>query len=202
MIRLGVTGGIGSGKSTLARSLERIGQGVVLDADEISRQSTAPGGVAIAAITRSCGSEFIASDGGLNRTVARQRAFSDPSFRQILEAIIHPIVRAEIERIEAECKTRSVPLLIYDIPLLVESGQWRNRLDQILVVDCSEATQVQRVQSRNKMQENQVRAIMGMQASRTQRLACADIVVCNDGISLLDFEKECQQVSTILRCRN
>lgn len=202
MIRLGITGGIGSGKSTVSQCLERLCQGVTLDADAISRQSTAPGGLAIPALIQTCGAEFIAQDGGINRAAVRQRAFSDPMFRQTLEAIVHPIVHTEIARIEMECIARNVPVLIYDIPLLVESGQWRTRLYQILVVDCSEDTQVQRVQSRNQMQADEIRAIIRAQASRAQRLACADMVLCNDGISLGELEKHCQQVSTILRCRN
>lgn len=202
MIRLGITGGIGSGKSTVAQCLQRFCQSVILDADAISRQSTAPGGLAIPALIRACGTALIAQDGGINRSAVRQRAFSDPTFRQTLETIIHPIVQAEMARIEMECMARSVPVLIYDIPLLVESGKWRAHLHQVLVVDCSEDTQVQRVQSRNQMQAKEIRAIIRAQATRTQRLACADLVVCNDGISLQELEKQCQQVSTILHGKN
>ncbi len=202
MIRLGITGGIGSGKSTVAKCLERLCQGAILDADAISRQSTAPGGLAIPELTRIWGAKFMASDGGMNRPLVRQHAFSDPAFRQRLESIIHPIVQAEMERIEMECTARNTPVLIYDIPLLVESGKWRQHLHQVLVVDCSQDTQIQRVQSRSHMQAGEVIAVIRTQATRAHRLACADIVVCNDGISLPELEKQCQQVSNILRPRN
>ncbi len=203
MIRLGVTGGIGSGKSTVAHYLARFCGGMVLDADAFSRESTAPAGAAIAKIAQVLGSEFIDHDGGLNRRVARQRAFSDPSFRRHLEAIIHPIVQAEMMRTELECSASGVPITIADIPLLVESGRhWRAHLDCILVVDCDEATQVHRVQSRNQIPPEEIKAIIAAQATRAQRLACADLVVCNDGISLTELGKLCQQVSTILRCKN
>lgn len=198
MIRLGITGGIGSGKSTVAQLLERFSKGVVLDADAISRQSTAPGGAALPELTRVFGDTILAADGGLNRPLVRQRAFADPLFRETLESIIHPLVHREMARIENECVLRRVPLLIYDIPLLVESEKWRSRLDQVLVVDCSEDTQIQRVQDRNQIQADEVSAIIRAQASRKRRLAAADIVVCNDGISLRELEKESQQVSTIL----
>lgn len=202
MIRLGITGGIGSGKSTVAKFIERFCQGVILDADAISRKSTAPGGSAISALKQTWGMEFIASDGGMNRTLIRQRVFHDPAFRQTLESIIHPIVQAEMVRIEMESAARNAPVLLYDIPLLVESGKWRTRLHQVLVVDCNEDTQVQRVQSRNQIQADEVISIIRAQAPRAHRLACADIIVCNDGISLSELEKQCQQVSNILSCRN
>lgn len=202
MVRLGITGGIGSGKSTVAQLIERFCHGLILDADAISRQSTAPGGLAIPELIRVCGAELIAPDGGMDRALVRQRAFSDPVFRQTLESIIHPIVRSEMARIEAECHARNIPVLIYDIPLLVESGKWRARLDQVLVVDCNENTQVQRVQSRNHMPTDEVHSIIRAQASRGRRLACADMVIRNDGISLQALEKQCQQVSNILCCRN
>lgn len=202
MIRLGITGGIGSGKSTIAQFLERLCQAAVLDADAISRQSTAPGGLAIPELTRLGGTELMTPDGGMNRPLVRQLAFNDPTFRKNLESIIHPIVQAEMTRIEMECIARNTPLLIYDIPLLVESGKWRGRLHQVLVVDCDQETQVQRVQSRSQMSAEEVITIIRTQATRAHRLACADIVVCNDGISLLELEKQCQHVSNILSCRN
>lgn len=198
MIRLGITGGIGSGKSTAAQILARWLHGAVVDADAISRQSTASGGSAIPEITRIWGSHILAADGGLNRPLARQRAFEDPTFRQTLESIIHPLVHQEIARTEMECARQQATALIYDIPLLVESGQWRSRLDQIVVVDCSEETQIQRVQARNQIEPDGVRAIIHAQASRRHRLASADIVICNDRISLLELDKQCQQVSNIL----
>lgn len=202
VIRLGITGGIGSGKSTAAKFIAEFSNGVILDADAISRQATAPGGSAIPAISRICGNEFIDSNGGMNRPIARLRAFNDPVFRKTLESIIHPIVHGEIARIEMECVAHSTPVAIYDIPLLVESGKWRSRLDQILVVDCSEATQIHRVQSRNQMHADDVLSIIRTQVTRTHRLTCADMVLCNDRISLSELEKQCRQVSNILCCKN
>lgn len=161
-----------------------------------------PNGLAIPRIAQSLGVEFIAADGGLNRALVRQRAFSDSMFRQTLESIIHPIVQNEMASVEAKCLANNTPVLIYDIPLLVESGKWRSHLHQILVVDCHEETQIRRVQTRNQMPVDDVVAIIRAQASRTHRLACADLVLCNDGISLSQLEKQCQQISTIMSCRN
>lgn len=202
MIRLGITGGIGSGKSTVAQFLKLWCHAEIVDADAISRRSTMPNGLAIPRIAQSLGVEFIAADGGLNRALVRQRAFSDSMFRQTLESIIHPIVQNEMASVEAKCLANNTPVLIYDIPLLVESGKWRSHLHQILVVDCHEETQIRRVQTRNQMPVDDVVAIIRAQASRTHRLACADLVLCNDGISLPELEKQCQQISTILSCRN
>lgn len=171
----------------------------MVDADQISRKSTVVGGCALPKLVGLFGPEIIAADGSLDRTYARQRTFSDSGFREQLQSVIHPLVQQEIQRIEEDSATKNVPLLVFDIPLLVESSTWRKRLDRILVVDCSESTQIQRVHSRNGLAPEEVQSIMRVQASRLQRLAAADIVVCNDGISLTELEKECQQVGNILR---
>ena len=198
MIRLGITGGIGSGKSTVAELLAKYTAGTVLDADAISRQATAAYGAAIPALVALFGPEILDTNGALNRVVARQRAFSEHGFRTRLESVIHPIVRSEMARLEHAAQQGQVPALIYDIPLLVESGSWRARLDRVLVVDCCEATQVARVTQRSQLSEDAIRAIIRAQASRAQRLTAADIVLCNDGISLQKLEKQTLQVSNIL----
>lgn len=197
---LGLTGGIGSGKSTVSNMLQELGAGVI-DADHISRQSTACGGEAIAPIREAFGSAFILSDGSLDRVRMRTHCFNQPAERQRLEAIIHPIVRRQSEaRRESFIRTGS-PLIVWDIPLLVESGTWRQKLDRVCVVDCSEATQVHRVLERarlqgNPMSEEDVRAIIRAQARRGQRLTCADVVIHNEELTL---EALRQQVVELFR---
>lgn len=179
-IRLGLTGGIGSGKSTVAAILQRLGATLV-DADAISRASTAAGGAAIAPIRAAFGESVIAPDGALDRDRMRALVFSDPGARQRLEAIVHPIVRAEIDH---RCTHASTDCVVLDLPLLVESPAWRERTDTVWVVDCLPETQVQRVMQRNGWPREQVLAVLAAQASREQRLAVADTVIDNDHATL------------------
>lgn len=189
MRQLGLTGGIGSGKSTVAALFARLGA-TIIDADANSRSVTAPGGRAIDAIRARFGPTFIREDGSLDRERMRQLAFADAQAKQRLEAIIHPLVgQLAIEQTEA-ARAEGRPLVIHDIPLLVESGRWRARLDQILVVDCSEETQVRRVIQRSAMTEAAVRAVIAAQATRSARLAAADAVLYNDGLSLAALEAQ------------
>lgn len=182
-IRVGLTGGIGSGKSTVLQMLALLGAAVI-DADAISRATTAAGGAAIPAIAQRFGSDFIGPDGALDRARMREHAYAIPQARRDLEQIIHPLVGAESARQVEAALAAGVPCIVFDIPLLVESGRWRAQVDQVLVVDCSPETQVQRVVARSALEPEAVRAIMAAQATRAQRLAAADIVICNDGISL------------------
>jgi dephospho-CoA kinase len=182
-LRIGLTGGIGSGKSTVLQMLAALGAAVI-DADAISRATTAAGGAAIAAIAQRFGPDFITADGALDRERMRERAYADPQARRRLEAIIHPLVGAESARQVEAALARSVPCIVFDIPLLVESGRWRAQVDKVLVVDCSPETQVQRVMARSGLAPEAVRAIMGAQATREQRLAAADIVICNEQLTL------------------
>lgn len=198
MIRLGVTGGIGSGKSTVAGLLAQRTAGTILDADAISRSLTSTNGAAIPALVANFGDVILDDSGALNRTAARERAFSQPDFRAQLESIIHPLVRDEMFRIEMESTRKQCPALIYDLPLLVESGTWRSKLSRVLVVDCGEETQISRVEKRNQLAPEAVRAIICAQAPRSLRLAAADFVLCNDGISLVELAKQVQQLSNIL----
>jgi dephospho-CoA kinase len=183
-LRIGLTGGIGSGKSTVGQMLQARGAAVI-DADAIARQVTAAHGVAMPAIAQTFGPEFITADGALDRERMRAHVFTQPQAKQALEAIIHPLVAQESQRQAQEALTKGHNTLVFDVPLLVESGaRWRTEVDRVLVVDCSEATQIQRVMARNGLSRETVQSIIAAQASRAQKLAAADWVIDNDGISL------------------
>jgi dephospho-CoA kinase len=195
VLRLGLTGGIGSGKSTVATML--VGQGATLiDADAISRATTAPGGSAIVQIAAQFGLEVITPDGAMNRDFMRQRVFADPNVKLQLEAIIHPLVSSEAARQTEAARQAGCALLVFDIPLLVESKRWRQQLDKVLVVDCEEATQISRVMQRSAWTQVMVENVMASQATRAQRLAAADLVIYNDGLTL---DELAVQVSQIMR---
>ncbi|HEY1102747.1 MAG TPA: dephospho-CoA kinase [Burkholderiaceae bacterium] len=179
-VRLGLTGGIGSGKSTVAQML--VARGAALaDADAVARQVTGPGGAAMPAIAARFGPSLVTAAGALDRDAMRALAFSDPAARGQLEAIVHPLVLAGMLQIAAGA---TAPCVVFDIPLLAESSHWRQRLDRILVVDCSPATQVARVVRRSGIAPAAVEQIIAAQASRMQRLAIADAVLYNDGNTL------------------
>lgn len=192
--RLGLTGGIGSGKSTVASMLAGHGAAVV-DADAISRQTTATGGRAIDAIRHTFGPDFITPEGALDRERMRTLAFSDPSARHQLERIVHPLVGLETRRqadIAIEAGHRCI---VFDIPLLVESAHWRAQLDQVLVLDCRPETQIARVMQRSGLSRSEVESILSNQASRSVRLCAADHVICNDGLSLPELTRLVQQLA-------
>ncbi len=188
-LRLGLTGGIGSGKSTVAALLVEAGA-VLVDADAISRASTAAGGSAIEAVRAAFGDEFITVEQAMDRDRMRARIFADPTARAQLERIIHPIVRAEIDR-QLAALPRGVAVL--DLPLLTESSAWRERCDLIWVVDCEPATQIRRVMQRNGWPRSQVLAVLAAQASREQRLAIADCVIDNEGVTLDELGVQVRQ---------
>lgn len=179
LLRIGLTGGIGSGKSTVATLLARLGATVV-DTDAIARQIALPGGAAMGGIRDSFGTEFIDAAGGLDRERMRALAFSDDTARRRLEAILHPLIGVETER---QAAASSAPVIVFDVPLLVESGRWRARVHKVLVVDCPEATQIARVVARSGWALDAVQAVIDRQASRARRRACADAVIFNEGIS-------------------
>lgn len=176
---VGLTGGIGSGKSTVADLFVAHGASLV-DTDAIAHQLTGPGGLALDAIFSMFGRHAIADvNGALDRVAMRRLVFSDAGAREKLEAILHPMIR----HISAErCALATSPYVILAVPLLVESGDYRQRCDRIAVVDCTESVQISRVMARNALSEKEVHAILAAQASREQRLAAADDVIDNSGV--------------------
>jgi dephospho-CoA kinase len=173
-LRIGLTGGIASGKSTAADRFAALGVPVV-DADLVSRAVVAPGEPGLAAVIAQFGRGVIGADGGLDRRALRDRVFADASARRELEAILHPRIRAEMERL---ANAAQGPYLILAIPLLVESGS-RDRVDRILVVDTEERLQLERLTARDRISADQARAMLAAQASRAARLARADDVLSN-----------------------
>jgi dephospho-CoA kinase len=173
-LRIGLTGGIGSGKSTVAARLAAHGATVV-DTDAISRALTAPGGAALPEIAQAFGPQMLTFDGALDRDRMRALVFTDADARQRLEAILHPRIGAEALRQAAA----GGPVVVFDVPLLTESGHWRARVDRILVVDCPEDTQARRVAQRPGWDEATARRVIAQQAPRARRRAIADAVLAN-----------------------
>ena len=173
---IGLTGGIGSGKTTVANLFGECGAALI-DTDAIAHQLTTPGGVAIEGIRAEFGDAFINADGAMDRARMREHVFADAIARKRLEAILHPLIRSETAH---AAEAAHGAYLIFVVPLLVESQQWRHRTSRILVVDCTEEIQIARVMQRNAMPRAQVEAIMAAQATRAERLAAADDVVENN----------------------
>jgi dephospho-CoA kinase len=191
--RLGLTGGIGSGKSTVAQCLAKLGA-FVIDADAISRQLTAPGGDAIAAIASEFGSDYITPQGALNREKMRTLSFSDLAARSRLEAVLHPRIAQQIASQTEAADSANALCVVFDVPLLVESKRWRQQVDRTLIVDCSAETQIARVMARSGFTRDAVQAIIAAQATREQRAAAADFVLANDTISLTQLHTEVTQI--------
>jgi dephospho-CoA kinase len=187
-ILLGLTGGIGSGKSTVASILQSMGATIV-DADAISRATTAAGGAAIPLIAATFGADFVDASGALNRTRMRELVFGDSSAKRKLEAIVHPLIQAHMQH---QIQIASSQLVVLDLPLLAERTGfqgWKPKLDAVWVVDCTEVTQIDRVVARSQHQGQpmttaQVQAVMRNQATRQERLAIADVVITNENIGL------------------
>ncbi len=173
---VGLTGGIGSGKSLVADQFAELGAAVI-DTDLIAQQLTGVGGEALPAIREIFGDSFLTSEGALNRAAMRTHVFSDPSARKQLESILHPMIATQTR---AQATSATGEYLMFVVPLLTESGQWKNRVDRVLVVDCPESLQLSRVMQRNQLSADAVRAIMATQATRAARLAIADDVIVND----------------------
>jgi len=183
--RIGLTGGIGSGKSTVAAMLVAHGATLV-DTDAIARGMTEPQGAAIPALVQAFGPDVIDGSGALDRAAMRALVFGDPAARLRLEGILHPLIGHECER---QAGMASGPV-VFDVPLLVESGRWRSRVERILVVDAPVETQIQRVMSRSAWPRETVEKVVAQQASRPARRAAADAVVYNDGKSLDALARE------------
>lgn len=174
---VGLTGGIGSGKSAAAAHFERLGATVV-DTDAIAHELTQAGGKALPEVERIFGAGAIAASGAMDRARMRSLVFADPAAKIALEALLHPMIREESER---RIAAATGPYVIHVVPLLVESGDYRSRVDRVLVVDAPEALQIERVRARNRLPEEGVRAILAAQATRPARLAAADDVIDNSG---------------------
>jgi len=172
---VGLTGGIGSGKSTVADLF--VAQGAALvDTDAIAHELTAPGGIAMPALLTEFGPELATDTGALDRAAMRRLVFADATAKARLEGILHPLIRQVSGQ---RCQAATTPYVVLAVPLLVESGNYRQRCDRIVVVDCPESLQIERVMARNGLAAAEVEAIMAAQASRAQRLAVADDVVLN-----------------------
>jgi dephospho-CoA kinase len=175
---IGLTGGIGSGKSTAAALFREYGA-TVIDSDEISHQLTQAGGNAIAAIRTAFGDDYIDADGALDRPKMRQRVFSDPAAKQRLEAILHPMIRAQMLALAETAE--NAPYILLVVPLLFEAGNYRELVRRTLAMDCSEETQLARAMQRSGLREAEVRSIMAQQIGRAERLKLADDIIHNDG---------------------
>lgn len=182
---VGVTGGIGSGKSTAARLFQQRGADLV-DTDAIAHELTRPRQPALDEIAAVLGTRFLTADGSLNRTKLRDHVFADPAARKALEAILHPMITREVQD---RLRGATAPYMLLLVPLLVETGGYRDLVQRVLVIDCDEQLQVQRAMQRSGLTEREVRAVMQAQATRGERLAAADDLIRNDG-TLEELEKQ------------
>ena len=194
-VRIGLTGGIGSGKSTIARILVNRGA-ILLDADQIAREMTQPGGLAMPSIVQTFGSEYMDASGALDRARMRNLAFSRPESRKQLEAILHPLVAQCTESRACAAEAAGRRLLVFDIPLLVESGHWPRQLDAVVVVDCRTETQIDRVMARNALDRKTIEGIIAAQSSRAVRRRAADAVLYNDQLSLEALQSQVDALAT------
>ena len=180
---IALTGGIGSGKSSVADMLAKLGAAVI-DTDEIAHQLTAPGQAGARAISNAFGAEYLAADGALDRKRMRELVFSDPAAKSKLEALLHPMIRAEVStRLQAltAATTGGAPYIVIVVPLLIETGAYRELASRVLVVDCDEQLQIERVSRRSALTAEAVGRIMANQVSRAVRVRNANDIVSNDG---------------------
>ena len=195
-LRVGLTGGIGSGKSEVARLLAAHGA-VVIDSDVLAREVVAPGTEGLVEVVSAFGPGVLTPSGDLDRPALGRLVFADQAARVRLEAIVHPRVRRRAAEIEAAAAPDAV--VVHDVPLLVETGQ-ADRFDEVVVVDVPEEVQVERLARLRGMAEEDARARIAAQASRTERLAAATVVVDNAG-SLDELRSRVDQVWDGLRAR-
>lgn len=195
MDRLGLTGGIGSGKSTVARAWVGLGATLV-DTDAIARELTSPGGAALPALQAAFGADIVAADGALDRPRMRALAFGSAAHKRQLEAVLHPLIGQAAQAQASAAQQAGAPVVVFDVPLMHASSPWRALCRRVLVVDCDEATQVQRVVQRSGWPPAQVQAVVAQQLPRGARRALADAVIHNDGLSLAQLQ---QQVAALWR---
>ncbi|MEX2239551.1 MAG: dephospho-CoA kinase [Burkholderiales bacterium] len=184
---VGLTGGIGSGKSAAAEEFARLGAAVV-DTDAIAHELTRAGGAAVAGVRRVLGDEFIDTGGAMDRAKVRALVFSDPAAKARLEDLLHPMIRAESER---RIAAADAPYVVHVVPLLVESPDYRERVQRVLAVDCPPQMQKKRVRQRSGLAAEEIERIIGAQLPRATRLAAADDVIDNSG-SLAALHKQVQ----------
>ncbi len=192
--RLGLTGGIGSGKSTVAQLLAKQGAAVV-DADAIARELTLPKGLAMTSIKTTFGASFVTPTGALDRDKMRALVHNDSTARQRLENIIHPLVALETQRQAVIATEKGYQCIVFDVPLLVESAVWRQRVERVLVIDCTPEVQIKRVMARNQLPREQIEKIILSQIERKQRLKAADAVIFNANLSFDELAHEVDQIS-------
>jgi dephospho-CoA kinase len=186
---LGITGGIGSGKTSVSNFFAEFGASII-DTDVIAHELCKPNGMAMPLIKLNFGEDFIQADGAMNRSKMRELIFKDAQVKQQLESILHPLIRQQTELMATQ-STGLYAILV--IPLLIESKKWVNRLDRILVIDCKEETQIQRVMQRNGFNREQVLQIMATQVNRHERLQYADDLINTEN----DFATIRQQVEVL-----
>jgi dephospho-CoA kinase len=192
LLRIGLTGGIGSGKSTVAGFLAQEGAHVV-DTDAIARRLTARQGAAIPALTAAFGADIVDADGALDRGTMRARVFADASARQQLESILHPMIGAAALE-QAVRVSPAASCIVFDVPLLAESSLWRARVHRVLVIDCSEATQVSRAAARPGWTEAAAQSVVTAQSTRAMRRAVSDAVIWNEALTLGELALEASAV--------
>lgn len=194
-MRIGLTGGIGSGKSSVAAMFAQRGA-TIIDTDAIARQLTQAGGAAMPALQRAFGAAIVLASGALDRDAMRALAFSDPAARQLLQAVLHPLIGAQAQ---SQAAAAGSGFVVFDVPLLAESLQWRERVDRVLVVDCREPTQVERVARRTGWTRDAAERVIDSQASRATRRKIADAVIFNDAIDLEQLDAAVAAVWSLWR---
>lgn len=179
MLKVGLTGGIGSGKSTVSRLLASYGA-VVVDSDLVAREVVALGTPGLAAVVEEFGTTVLAPDGSLDRAALGAVVFADPERLAALNAIVHPLVGARTQELEAEAAAAGAPVVVFDVPLLAENGL-APLYDEVVVVDCPVEVAVRRLVAERGMSEQDARARISHQATREQRRAVATHVIDNGG---------------------
>lgn len=177
MLIVGLTGGIGCGKSRVSRIFQQLGVPVI-DSDEIAHQLVVPGSEALEALTTTFGEAYLLPSGQLNRSLLRQRIFSDPEAKQRLEAILHPRIQQAMH--EQAAQFQAAPYLLFVIPLLFEAG-WQGLVGRILVVDCPPEVQLARLMSRDRITRGEARQMIRHQLDRQLKLSAADDIIDNSG---------------------